>query len=310
MRLVFFGTPVFAAHSLRALLERGHEVAAVFTQPDRPAGRGQVPHLSAVKQLALERSLAIEQPERLRDSAVVERLRALGPDAIVVAAYGKILPKSVLDVPAHGALNVHASLLPKYRGAAPIQRAILAGDPTTGITIMQMNQQMDAGDVLLQEAIPIRSDDTAESLGARLADLGARLIVAALDRLARGFLARHPQRDADATLAPLVKKEEGAIDWTRSAAEIERAVRAFTPWPSAYSFVAGKLLKIHRAAVCPATKGAAPGTVVRAGGGVLEIATGDQALRVLEAQLEGKRRLATREFLAGRPLHEGDVLGG
>ncbi len=309
MRLVFFGTPAFAAQSLRALLERGHEVAAVFTQPDRPAGRGQTPHISAVKQLALERSLAIEQPERLRDPAVVERLRAFGPEVIVVAAYGKILPKSVLDVPAHGALNVHASLLPKYRGAAPIQRAILAGDPTTGITIMQMNEQMDAGDVLLQEAIPIRSDDTAESLGARLADLGAQLIVVALDRLARALLEPRPQRDADATLAPMVKKEEGAIDWTRSAAEIERAVRAFTPWPSAYSFIAGKLLKIHRAAVCPAATRAAPGTVARASGDVLEIATGNQGLRVLEVQLEGKRRLGTREFLAGKPLHQGDVLG-
>src|SRR5262249_41659355 len=191
----------------------------------------------------------------------------------------------------------------------PIQRAILAGDPTTGITIMQMNQKMDAGDVLLQEAIPIRSDDTTESLGARLADLGAHLIVVALDRLANGLLEPSPQRDADARRAPMVKKEEGAIDWTRSAAEIERAVRAFTPWPSAYSFIAGKLLKIHRAAVCPATTRAAPGTVLRAGGDVLEIATGDQSLRVLEVQLEGKRRLATREFLAGKPLREGEVLG-
>jgi len=309
MRLVFFGTPAFAATSLRALLERGHELAAVFTQPDRPAGRGHAPHISAVKQLALERSLAIEQPERLRDPAVAERLRALGPEVIVVAAYGKILPKSVLDVPAHGAINVHASLLPKYRGAAPIQRAILAGDRTTGITIMQMNERMDAGEVLLQEEITIQSDDTAESLGARLSELGAQLIVVALDRLTRGLLASRPQRDADATLAPMVKKEEGAIDWSRSAAEIERAVRAFTPWPSAYSSVAGRLLKIHRAAVCPATTRAPPGTVLRAGGDVLEICAGDEALRVLEVQLEGKRRLGTREFLAGKPLHEGDVLG-
>jgi methionyl-tRNA formyltransferase len=309
MRLVFFGTPAFAAHSLHALLERGHEVAAVFTQPDRPAGRGHAPHISAVKQLAVERSLAIEQPERLREPAVVERLRALCPEVIVVAAYGKILPKSVLDVPAHGALNVHASLLPKFRGAAPIQRALLAGERMTGITIMQMNERMDAGDVLLQEAIPIHSDDTAESLGGRLAELGAHLIVAALDRVARALLEPRPQRDADATLAPMVKKEEGAIDWTRSAAEIERAVRAFTLWPSAYSFIDGKLLKIHRAAVAPAAKRAAPGTVVRASGDVLEIATGDGGLRLLNVQLEGKRRLGAREFLAGKPLHEGQVLG-
>jgi methionyl-tRNA formyltransferase len=309
MRLVFFGTPAFAVTSLHALLARGHEIAAVFTQPDRPAGRGQASRVAPVKRVALERGLRIEQPETLRDPAVVERLRALAPEAIVVAAYGKILPKSLLDLPPRGAINVHASLLPKYRGAAPIQRAILAGDPTTGITIMQMNEQMDAGDLLLQEQVTIHADDTAESLGARLAEVGAHLIVAALDRLARGLLAPKPQHDAEATLAPMVKKEEGMVDWRRSAVEIERAVRAFTPWPSAYSSVGGRLLKIHRAAVCAAATSAAPGTVVRACGDALEVATGHECLRLLEVQLEGKRRLGTREFLAGRPLREGDVLG-
>jgi methionyl-tRNA formyltransferase len=309
MRLVFFGTPAFAVPALRVLLDHGHEVAAVFTQPDRPAGRGQALRISAVKRLALEHTLAIEQPEKLRDPAVLERLRALAPEVIVVAAYGKILPKSFLDLPPHGAINVHASLLPKYRGAAPIQRAILAGDRTTGITIMQMNERMDAGDLLLQEEIAIQSDDTAESLGARLAQLGARLLVVALDRLAGGLLKARPQREAEATLAPLVKKEEGVIDWTRGAAEIERGIRAFTPWPGAYSFLAGKLLKIHRAAVSPATPPDAPGTVVRASDDVLEVAAGDHALRLLEVQLEGKRRLSARDFLAGKPLREGDVLG-
>src|SRR5262245_50738362 len=180
------GTPSFAAASLCALLERGHAVAAVFTQPDRPAGRGQVSRPSAVKELALERGLVVEQPDKLRDPAVVERLRALGPEAIVVAAYGKILPKPLLDVPPRGAINVHASLLPRYRGAAPIQRAILAGDTQTGITIMQMNERMDAGDILLQEPLPIQEDDTSETLGTRLSALGARLLVEALDGLACG----------------------------------------------------------------------------------------------------------------------------
>jgi methionyl-tRNA formyltransferase len=290
------------------LLGRGHEIAGVFTQPDRPAGRGRAPHVSAVKRLALEHALTIEQPEKLRDPGVVERLRALAPEVIVVAAYGKILPRSVLDLPPRGAINVHASLLPKYRGAAPIQRAILAGDRTTGITIMQMNERMDAGDLLLQEEIAIRPDDTAESLGVRLADLGAQLIVVALDGLARGLLEARPQREADATLAPRVNKEEGAVDWSRSAAEIERAVRAFAPWPGAYSFVAGKLLKIHRAAVSQETTRAAPGTVVHASGDLLDVATGEGVLRLLEVQLEGKRRLGAREFLAGRQLREGDVL--
>lgn len=309
MKLVFMGTPAFAVPPLRVLLDRGHDVLCVFTQPDRPAGRGQEPRVSAVKALALERDLALEQPERLRDPAVAERLRTLAPETIVVAAYGKILPKALLDIPPRGAINVHASLLPRHRGAAPIQRAILGGDATTGITIMQMNERMDAGDILLQEEIAISADDTAESLGARLAGLGARLIVDCLDRLADGTIVARPQRDEESTLAPMVKKAEGAIDWRRSAAEIERAVRAFTPWPSAYTSLHGKLLKIHRAAVEPARTSAVPGTVVVATGADLEVATGRDSLRLVEVQLEGKRRLGGREFLAGKPLREGDVLG-
>ena len=303
------GTPAFAVPSLRALLDRGHSVACVFSQPDRPAGRGQAPRVSAIKRLALEHGLTIEQPEKLRDPAVTERVRSLAPEAIVVAAYGKILPKALLDLPKHGAINVHASILPRHRGAAPIQRALLAGDATTGITIMQMNERMDTGDVLLQEATAIRADDTAESLGSRLADIGARLIVDALDRLVRGALVPRPQNEAEATLAPMVKKEEGAIDWRQPAIEIERAVRAFTPWPSAYTSLHGKLLKIHRAAVVPQTASALPGTVVRAAGDDLEVATGHECLRLLEVQLEGKRRLGAREFLAGKPLRESERLG-
>jgi methionyl-tRNA formyltransferase len=303
------GTPPFAVPSLRALCERGHEIAAVFTQPDRPAGRGRAPRVSAVKRFALEHGIRVEQPEKLRDPALIERLRELAPEAIAVAAYGKILPKALLDLPARGAINVHGSLLPRHRGAAPIQRALLAGDATTGITIMQMNERMDAGDVLLQEETPIRGDDTSASLGERLAEIGARLLVLALDRLERGELVAQPQNEAHATLAPMVRKEEGEIDWSRPGAEIERAVRAFTPWPSAYTRLHGKLLKVHRAAVSSTMPPAAPGTVVRAAGGDLEVATGDGLLRLLEVQLEGKRRLAARDFLAGQPIREGDTLG-
>ncbi|MET0154100.1 MAG: methionyl-tRNA formyltransferase [Candidatus Binatia bacterium] len=303
------GTPPFAAASLRALLERGHEVVAVFTQPDRPAGRGQAARMSAVKELALERGLAVEQPEKLRNPAVVERLRALGPEAIVVAAYGKILPKPLLDVPPRGAINVHASLLPRHRGAAPIQRALLAGDTETGITIMQMNERMDAGDILIQEPMPIRDDDTSETLGARLAAAGARLIVDALDRLARGEVVPQRQNDQEATLAPMVRKEEGAIDWRRGASEIARAVRAFWPWPGAYTTLAGRRMKIHRAAPLTSVAGGVPGTVVHATGDRLEVATGDGRLALLEVQLEGRRRLTAREFLAGRSLQTGDRLG-
>jgi methionyl-tRNA formyltransferase len=303
------GTPRFAAASLRALLDRGHEVVAAFTQPDRPAGRGQAARISAVKKLGLERGLPVEQPDKLRDTAVAERLRALGPEAIVVAAYGKILPKALLEVPRLGAINVHASLLPRHRGAAPIQRALLAGDAETGITIMQMNERMDAGDILLQEPTPIRDDDTSETLGERLAAIGARLIVEALDRLASGEVVSRKQNEQEATLAPMVRKDEGAIDWRRGAAEIARAVRAFSPWPGTYTALAGRRMKIHRAAPLAESAGGAPGTVVRAADGRLEVATGDGRLAVLELQLEGRRRLSAREFLAGHPLRSGERLG-
>jgi methionyl-tRNA formyltransferase len=309
MRLVFMGTPAFAVPALRALLEAGHDVAAVYTQPDRPAGRGRSVGISAVKRLALERGLVIEQPEKLRDPSVTERMRALGPEAIVVAAYGKILPKALLDLPPRGAINVHASLLPRHRGAAPIQRSILAGDTTTGITIMQMNERMDEGDILLQREIEIAADDTAGSLGQRLASLGAGLLVETLAMLVRGDMVSRAQDHAAATLAPMVRKEEGAIDWSKSAVEIERAVRAFDPWPGAYSSVRGKLLKVHRAAVVPWATAAPPGTIVRAAADDLRIATGQDDLRVLEVQLEGKRRLAAREFLAARPVREGERVG-
>lgn len=280
----------------------------MYTQPDRPSGRGQRPHVSAVKQVALLRGVPIVQPEKLRDPALAAQLRALALDAIVVAAYGKILPPALLEAARLGAINVHGSLLPKYRGAAPIQRAILAGEETTGITILQMNERMDAGDILLQESLAIRADDTAESLGARLADLGARLLVDALDGLARGALVPRPQVEAQATLAPMVRKEEGEIDWRRPAAQIERAVRAFTPWPSAYTALRGRRLKVHRAAV-EESEPAEPGTVVCAAGANLVVATGRGALRLLEVQLEGKRRLGAAEFLAGHPLRRGEPLG-
>jgi len=309
VKLVFMGTPSFAAASLRALLEHGHRVAAVFTQPDRPAGRGQVARSSAVKELAQERGLVVEQPEKLRDPAVVERLRALDPEAIVVAAYGKILPKPLLEVPVRGAINVHASLLPRYRGAAPIQRAILAGDTQTGITIMQMNERMDAGDILLQEVVPIHEDDTADTLGVRLSAVGARLLVDTLDALTRGDVVRREQDERAATLAPMVRKEEGAIDWRRGAAEIARSVRAFSPWPGAYTKLAGRSMKIHRATALVAAANAIPGTVLSAAGDRFEIATGEGLLALLKVQLEGKRRLAAREFLAGHSVRSGDRLG-
>ena len=302
------GTPRFAVPSLRARGERGHEIACVFTQPDRPAGRGQAVRASAVKELALTRGIRVEQPEKLRDPAVLEQVTGLGLDAIVVAAYGKILPKVLLDAPPRGAINVHGSLLPKYRGAAPIQRAILAGETTTGITIMQMNEKMDAGDLLLQEETAIAPGDTSESLGERLAEIGAQLLVETLDRLERGTIAPIRQDESLVSFAPLVKKEEGAIDWSRGAAEIERAVRAFTPWPSAFTRLRGKLLKVHRAAVMPGGSAERPGTIVRADDGGIEVATGKDRLRLITVQLEGKRSVTAVELLSGRAVAVGDQL--
>jgi methionyl-tRNA formyltransferase len=304
------GTPRFAVPSLRALLERGHDVAAVFTQPDRPAGRGQALRASAVKEVALAAGLTVEQPQKLRDAPVLDRVRVLGVDTIVVAAYGKILPRALLDLPPRGAINVHGSLLPKYRGAAPIQRAILAGDARTGITIMQMNERMDAGDLLLQGEMPIRPDDTSESLGERLAILGARLLVEALDGVERGAITPRPQDESQATLAPLVKKEEGEIDWRRAAEEIERAVRAFTPWPTAFTTLRGKRLQVRRASVVATAPSASPGTVERAAGGALEVATGRKILRLHAVQLEGKKAVDAAAFIAGKHVAAGDRLGG
>jgi methionyl-tRNA formyltransferase len=237
-------------------------------------------------------------------------LRGIRPDAIVVAAYGKILPRSVLDVPPLGAINVHASLLPKLRGAAPIQHAILAGESRTGITIMQMNERMDAGDILLQEAVDVLAEDSAGSLERRLAEVGGRTLMQALDRLLRGELTPVAQREEDATLAPMIRKEHGLVDWTKNAREIERATRAFDPWPGAHTVHRGRLLKIFRARIAEVDATGAPGTVARATGDEIVVVTGGGALAILELQLEGKRRLGAREFLAARgAIREGDRFG-
>jgi methionyl-tRNA formyltransferase len=308
MTVVFFGTPEFAVPSLRALVEARHFVALVVAQPDRPSGRGQRVQAPPTAELAKSLGIEVAQPEKVRDPSFLDRIRALAPDAIAVAAYGKILPKALLEVPRFGAINVHGSLLPKYRGAAPIQRAILAGESVTGITIMQMNERMDAGDILATRETAIGLDDTAESLGKRLSEIGATALVTTLEGVAAGAVTPIPQRDEEATLAPLVHKEEGKIDWTKPAVEIERSVRAFTPWPGTFTATGARLLKVHRAAVRTDETTEPPGTIVRADGSELAVATGRGSLALLELQLEGKRRLAAREFLAGGALHAGDRL--
>ncbi len=303
------GTPAFACPILEALLARSDPVVGVVCQPDRPRGRGLDVSAPEVKRLALQLGVPVLQPERIRDATFLDALRALAPDLIVVAAYGKILPRAVLDLPPRGCVNVHASLLPRHRGAAPVVWTILAGDATTGVTIMAMNEEMDAGDILLQRETPVRPDNTGGSLLERLAALGASAIGQAIDGLHAGTIRPTPQPAAGVTFAPRIEREHCRMDWTRPAVEIERQVRALAPTPSAFTSLAGRLLKIHRAEVDRAAAAGEPGRVVAVGPAGIVVATGSGALRLLELQLEGRRRLAAAQFLAGHPIAPGTCLG-
>ena len=304
MNIVFAGTPEFAGVALDALIGAGHVLSLVLTQPDRPAGRGHKPRPSAVKLLAEKRRLPVLQPSSLKDERVAAAIAAHQPDVMVVAAYGLIVPGAVLDLPRLGCLNIHASLLPRWRGAAPIQRALLAGDATTGITIMQMNEGLDTGAILLQEAIPISDTDTAQTLHDRLAVLGGGLIVRAL---AAPFVPR-PQDETLATYARKIDKQEAHIDWTESAASVERRIRAFNPAPGAYALLDGETLKIWRADVERGVS-ATPGEIVESSAAALIVACGADALRLIEIQRAGGKRVPARAFLAGRGLARGARLG-
>ncbi len=307
-RIVFFGTPEFAVPSLRALLNGGHHLVGVVCQPDKPAGRGQRLVAPPVKQLALEHAVPVLQPPKLREAEALAAVGELRPDLVVVAAYGKIFPPALLALPPQGCINVHASLLPKYRGAAPIQWAILRGETVTGITIMQMNEGMDTGDILLQRSIAIGDEETYGELQNRLAELGATTLVDALERLAHGELVARPQDDSAATNAPMIDKGDGRLDWRRPAVELARAVRAFNPRPCAFTTLDGAPLKIHRARAVDAHAGA-PGTVTRADR-VIVVGCGDGALQLEELQLAGRKRLPAADFLRGVRLTVGAKLGG
>ena len=304
MNIVFAGTPEFAAVALEALLRAGHAVPLVLTQPDRPAGRGLKSQPSAVKSLAARHGLPVLQPTTLKDRSVIDGIVALKPDALVVAAYGLIVPQALLDALRLGGINIHASLLPRWRGAAPIQRAILAGDAQTGITIMQMDAGLDTGAILLQEAVPIGDDDTAQSLHDRLAVLGGRLIVHALSVP----LAARGQDSTAATYADKIDKREALIDWNEKATIIERKVRAFNPVPGASSVFKGERIKIWRA---QAERGvsAPPGTVCDAGAAGIVVACGGDGLRLLELQRAGGKRLPAAAFIAGFDMARGARFG-
>ena len=301
MKVIFAGTPEFAAQALAAILAAGHEVPLVLTQPDRPAGRGMSLQPSPVKKLALEKGIEVFQPLSLKDAAAQEKIAAVGAEVMVVAAYGLILPQAVLDLPRFGCLNIHASLLPRWRGAAPIQRALLAGDTETGVCIMQMEAGLDTGPVLLRGAFPVAPDDTTASLHDRLAELGGQLIVEAMAGLP---LPAEPQPAEGVTYAHKIDKGEALIDWTKTALELDRHIRAFNPFPGAQASFAGKTVKVWRAT--PVAGQGEIGRILAVDRSTVVIACGDGALAVTELQKAGGKRLPVREFLAGHPLQVGD----
>ncbi|MFO8140354.1 MAG: methionyl-tRNA formyltransferase [Marinobacter sp.] len=303
MRIVFAGTPDFAAIALKALLDDGHNVVGVYSQPDRPAGRGRKLMPSPVKQVALDADIPVFQPASLKPEEAQQELAALRPEVMIVAAYGLILPKAVLDIPSHGCLNIHASLLPRWRGAAPIQRAIAAGDAETGITIMQMDAGLDTGDMLLKVATPINPDDTGGTLHDRLAEIGGAAIVEALAKLAKGELAGEPQNDNDACYAHKLTKQEGHIDWARSAPDIERLIRAFNPWPGTFTDLGEQRIRIHQARALAQGSDQAAGTVLRREREGIDVACGTGSLRITSVQLPGTRALSVSDLInGGKPV--------
>lgn len=310
LRIVFAGTPEFALASLTTIHESEHELCAVYTQPDRPAGRGRVPRVGAVKAYAQKHHLECYQPQTL--AAETPRLASLKADVMVVVAYGLILPAAILVTPRLGCINVHASLLPRWRGAAPIPRAIGAGDTTTGISIMQMDQGLDTGAILAQRKIVIRKDHTAATLHDELAKLGAQALVDTLGQLEDGGLAARVQDDAEACYAPKLSKAEARIDWSRPAAELARQVRALNPWPVAWTCWSGQVMRVWQAqtaALAGGTQSAAPGTVLGTDAGGLCIATAEGGLLLERLQMPGGRPMTVPEFLNGHKLKPGDVLG-
>ena len=306
LRIVFFGTPAFAVPTLEALLASRHPVAGVVTQPDRPRGRGKRVSDSPVKAAAIAAGLTVIQPDRLRDPAVLETLRAWQPDLGVVAAYGKLIPDAVLTLPRHGMINVHASLLPKYRGAAPIHRAVIDGEAVTGVTIMRVEKMLDAGPMLAKVTRPIGPDDTSNAIEPDLARLGAALLVEVVEQIAAGTVREELQDAALSSYAPKLTKEEGLIDWTVPALSIHNRVRGLYPWPHAYTYLEGTRIIVLETRVEGDAADAPPGTIVDAARDAIHVATGHRGrLAVQRVQLEGGRPLTVREFLAGHPVRSG-----
>jgi methionyl-tRNA formyltransferase len=311
MNVVFCGTPRFAVPTLTTLVNSGFTVSLVVTQPDKPRGRGLEVVFSPVKHAALQFGLPVVQPEKIKNNEQFRsQLSSLAPDAVIVVGYGRIIPQWMIDLPLLGNLNVHASLLPKYRGAAPIQWAIASGESVTGVTTMRIDAGLDTGEVLLQKELPILADDTAETLAPRLADLGAALMIETLYGLQAGTLTGRSQDHSKATLAPVLKKEDGLIDFQRTAVEIWNRLRGFQPWPGAYTRFRGKQLQIHAAKPLPSLSTSTPGELVAENDSFIVGCGNKSALEVTELQLEGKKRMSARDFLHGYRLTPGERLGG
>jgi methionyl-tRNA formyltransferase len=307
-RIVFMGTPQIAAATLEQLIEGPDPVVGVVTQPDRPAGRGQQTSPSPVRKVAQARGIPVIAAEKIRAPDFLASLKQWQPEIIVVVAYGRILPRSILELPPHGCLNVHYSLLPKYRGAAPAAWTIINGESQGGVTTMKLVEKMDAGAIYLQEAVPLAVDETTGSLQTKLTPIGARLLLETLRRLKEGSLVPREQDESAATLAPMLRKEDGLIDWRTSAVEIERRVRGLDPWPGSFTHIGEKLLKVQRAKIIATERSGQPGEVVRADGGGFWIATASGVIALEEVQLENKRRQPGSEFINGARIKVGDRL--
>ncbi|QOX80190.1 methionyl-tRNA formyltransferase [Trichlorobacter lovleyi] len=305
-RIIFMGTPEFACPTLQTLLDRNEELVAVFTQPDRPKGRGQKLQPTPVKELALRHGIPVHQPAKVRAPEVIEQIRALQPDLIVVIAFGQILPKALLEIPPQGCVNVHASLLPRYRGAAPLNWCIVNGETETGVTTMLMDVGLDTGPMLLKKATPISPDEDIQSLHDRMSQLGAALLGETLDGLKAGRIVPEAQDDSQSCYAPLLKKEDGLIDWQRPATTIHNQIRGLSVWPGAVTSLEGAPLKLYRSSVGQGT--GAPGTIIAAGKSGIEVACGQDSLVIHELQAAGSKKMDAASFLAGHPLALGTLL--
>lgn len=309
MKIIFMGTPDFAVAPLRAVWEAGYEIPAVITQPDKPKGRGKTMLPTPVKEEALSHGLAVYQPEKVRDPQFIETLRELAPDIIIVAAFGQIIPKTILELPRFGCINIHASLLPKYRGAAPIQQAVIDGEKESGVTIMKMSTGLDTGDMIAKAVVPLEKEETGGSLFDKLSEVGAELLVKTLPEIFEGRAVYEKQPEESPTpYASMISKEMGRLDFEKDAEVLERLVRGLNPWPSAYTFLDGKVLKVWKSRVGETAKDAVPGTVIRTDKEGIHVACGTGSLILTEVQLAGKKRMSADAFLRGYAVQEGKKL--